>query len=445
MSKIVALDIKAVKRITAAHIEPDGSMVVIGGDNTQGKSSVLDAIAYAIGGKGLMPSEPLRRGEEKGHAEVTLDDGVIIRRTFTSKGGTLKITTAEGLSPSSAQTWLNDRIGALSFDPSAFLRERPAAQAATLRRLCGVDTTDMDDERRKLYEDRTEIGRQGKIASGAAEAATRFDDAPAAEVVLADIIQERRECDRAVSAQQETVSRAERFRGSASHQRGVAQTAARSAEDRATAMDAEAAEMVETAKRIRADAAENEKASQSAVDQFEKDAEKAEKDAAAQLAELPDIEDIDERIGSAEETNRQVRANAEHARLSAERDDLRGQYSALTGQIEAIDTKRSKLLEGAEFPLDGLAIDGDGVVTYNDLPLDQASQAEQIRISLGVGAALSPDLRIVLIREGSLLDAAGLKMVADEAERSGTQVWIERVGDADDGVIVIDDGGVRGS
>ena len=450
MSKIVALDIKAVKRITAAHIEPDGSMVVIGGDNAAGKSSVLDAIAYAIGGKSLMPAEPLRRGEEKGHAEVTLDDGVVIRRTFTEKGGTLKITTADGMHPSGAQTWLDARIGALSFDPSAFLRSRPQDQAATLRKLCGVDTTDLDAERARLYEERTEIGRNGKTAAGAAEAAPSYEDAPADEVVLADIIQERQEADLMVTELRQTKANAEEHNRVADQQEMDAERDTETATRRAADMEREAADLEVRASVIRRNALGVTAAAKVAaadyaksVAQHRQDAVRLDTLATGQFQALPDLPAIDERISTAEETNRQVRANVARAKLTAERDGLRADYSALTGQIEAIDSKRAKLLESAEMPLDGLAISTDGVVTYGDIPLDQASQAEQLRVSLGVGLALSPELRIVLIRDGSLLDAAGRQLGAEVAEQAGAQVWVERVGDADDGAIVIEDGAVR--
>ena len=419
MPRIVSLDVQQIKRITAAHIEPDGSVVIIGGRNAAGKSSVLDAIAYALGGRKLIPAEPLRHGAERGHAEVTLDDGTVIRRTFTATGGALKVTTADGLAPRGAQTWLDARIGALSFDPTAFLRQDAAEQAATLRRLCGVDTSDLDERRAGAYSRRTECGRLGKAADGAVTAAEHHPDAPEVEVSIADLVQQRRQ------AEDENRRRAAAVAGAAESRR------------RAEDAEARAAELLRRGEELRAEA----KMWGDEAKDLRSEAERLQTDADAMT--VHDTASIDDRIASAEAINSRVRANEERARLIEARDKLRRQYAALTDEISDIDRQRAEMLAAAEMPLDGLSIDEGGRVTYHGVPIDQASQAEQIRISLAVGAALAPDLRIMLIRDGSLLDEDNLRRIAEEADARGIQVWIERVGDSDDGAIVIEDGAVR--
>jgi DNA repair exonuclease SbcCD ATPase subunit len=451
-SRIVELNIEAVKRITAAHINPDGSMVILGGKNAQGKTSVLDAIAYALGGAKLIPSEPLQRGADKGHVTVTLDDGVTIKRTFTKKGGTLKITTADGMSPSSAQGWLNARLGALSFDPTAFMRDKPDQQATTLRELCGVDTTEIDAGRKAAYQQRTEIGRDGKTAKGAAESAQSFDDAPDVAVSVSDLMERRRDGQGQHHAHSVLVRDVESLRRDAASQ-----------EDDAARLDAESdadlkrAEVVHKEALRRADEAllaakGKAKAGESRASDMRKNANhlKAKSDdkeieATKHADTLPDLDTIDAEIAGADDINAKVRANARKAELDARVTDLRGQYDAKSTEIAALDKKRADMLAKAEMPVEGLGINDDGLVTFNEIPIDQASEAERIRVSIGIGLALSPELRIILIRDGSLLDADNLSLIAKLAEEADAQVWIERVGDADEGAIVIEDGQVRGS
>ena len=138
--KIVSLETENVKRLKAVRIEPDGTMVVIGGRNAQGKSSVLDSIEMALGGKESAPREPIRRGEKSARVVLQLDGeyGLKIVRKFTEKGSTLSIETADGMKPKSPQGLLDQLCNRIAFDPLQFVRQKPADQAATLRKLVGL-------------------------------------------------------------------------------------------------------------------------------------------------------------------------------------------------------------------------------------------------------------------------------------------------------------------
>lgn len=142
MHRITRIEAENVKRLRAVQIDVAGCMVVIGGDNEQGKSSVLDSIAYALGGKQLCPSEPIRRGAEQARAQVEIDDGqggqLIVTRTWTAKGSYLKVQDGEGRGFQSPQAILDRLYSALSFDPLAFAQLRPAEQREQLVRLAGI-------------------------------------------------------------------------------------------------------------------------------------------------------------------------------------------------------------------------------------------------------------------------------------------------------------------
>ena len=97
------------------------------------------------------------------------------------------------------------------------------------------------------------------------------------------------------------------------------------------------------------------------------------------------------------------------------------------------------MIASAEFPVEGLGFDETGV-TMNDLPFVQASDALKLRVSVAMGMKMNPELRVLLIRNGSLLDEDNLAMIAEMAEESNSQVWLEKVGKSDDVTVLIEDG-----
>jgi hypothetical protein len=116
----------------------------------------------------------------------------------------------------------------------------------------------------------------------------------------------------------------------------------------------------------------------------------------------------------------------------------------LTSEMEAFRVKRREAVAAVKFPVPGLAVTETGAVEFDGVPFDQASQAQQIRTSVGIGLASNPALKVLLIREGSLLDSDGLALVADMAQEHNAQIWVERVGDGDASAVIIEDGHVRG-
>lgn len=163
---IVQLTSENVKRIRAVTITPDGNIVIVGGDNGMGKTSILDSIAMALGGGKLIPAQPLRKGQKHGRVEVDLGD-LIVERRFTSKGSSLTVLPKDGGEPfKSPQGVLDKLVGKLSFDPLEFVTMKPDAQLKTLKDLAGLDLSDLDEKRQQLYETRTVVNADVKSLEG---------------------------------------------------------------------------------------------------------------------------------------------------------------------------------------------------------------------------------------------------------------------------------------
>ena len=161
--KIIELKSSNIKKIKAVEMKLDENqnLILITGKNGAGKTSILDSIWMALGGKKAVQDKPIREGEEKGEIEINVD-GYIVKRTFTEKGSTLVITNKDGEKYSNPQEFLNYIIGNLSFDPLEFSRMESKKQVSELINIIGLDFSKFDEDKNKTQEDRIIVGREGK-------------------------------------------------------------------------------------------------------------------------------------------------------------------------------------------------------------------------------------------------------------------------------------------
>jgi energy-coupling factor transporter ATP-binding protein EcfA2 len=406
MSNIVSLQVSNVKKLTAVSITPAGNVVTIGGRNGQGKSSILDAITMALAGMAGAPAEPIRRGAKRASVVLKTDD-LVITRSFTPSGSTLEIRGADGAVVRSPQTLLDSLCSTVAFDPLAFSRAKPAEQAAQLRTLVGLDTSEIDAERAHHYAERTQVNRDLKSA----EALLATMPAKPVDRINVDEVLEELEV-----AERENAK-----------YRALDAAAQRAAENYVRAEEA-----VQAARK-----------QLEAAEAAAEEARKADLEADAKVREwkLLDVGPLKMKIHDAAETNRLADAWEARSRHLAKVERLRADVQALTGQIELLDEKKARVLESVTMPVPGLSIDGE-VVHFNDIPLAQASSAEQLRVGVAVACAMNPKLKVMIIRDGSLLDEDSMRMVAEMAVEHGAQVWIEVVRSDDSVSVIIEDGEV---
>ena len=412
--KIIELRAENVMRLKAVEITPDGTVQVIGGRNAQGKSAVLNAIWLALGGGKASKdiSRPIRDGEENASVRLDLGD-LVVTRTWTQKGTSLKVENAEGATFKSPQGMLDALVGQLSFDPLAFTRLSAKEQRAALLDLVDldVDLDTIDAQIRDLYADRTEIGRKGTAIGDV----TVDDTLPTVEKSAASVVkklQEAQEVHRWVDTTRQQIQDAHTAAD-------AALTTVRAAEERIKELQAQITSLIATRK-MRLAEAEN---MQHAIDN----------------TEMPNLAYIEDELATVEDTNAKIRANnAARERLN-EKQALRDAYEGLTKQLTELDEQKAAALAAATFPVDGLSFDSTGVL-YRGVPLSQASSAEQIRVSLAMGMALNPKLRVLMIKDGSLLDEDSMAAIRDQVADGDFQLWLEVVNPDDPSAVLIEDG-----
>lgn len=416
-AKIVHLKAENVKRLKAVEVSADGKpVVVVGGKNAQGKSSLLDSIQYALGGQRAIPGEPIRKGAGRAGVVLKLDNGLTVSRTFSAKGSQLVIRAEDGATKSSPQRLLDELVGEIAFDPLAFSRKPAKEQAEIVRKLAGVETADIDGELQRLYQERRDANREAKQLQSAAFEAQSFDGVPDEEVSLTDLLSqeealrnERQEHDDLVREKIHVMGRLDEIQ----EERQVLLERLSELDDERVLRQEQEAEVSAKLKRYS-------------------------RDYKAEAAALR------EKIESAEETNAKVRANKRKAELMAQAKRAAEVARELDDKMESLRREREERIAGASFPVDGLSFDETGV-RFNGVPFEQCSAAEQTRISTAMAIAMNPKLGVILIRDGSLLDDDSMKAIAEMAAESGCQVWIERVGDGEECSVVIEDGSVKES
>lgn len=420
--RIVELKAENVKRLKAIEIRPDGNVVVIGGKNGQGKSSTLDAIAYAIGGKKLMPAKPVREGEKSASVSVDLGDLIVTRTITASGGGSLKVTNRDGLQHSSPQKILDDLTGTrtgLVFDPLAFIRLDAKKQLETLREIVGLDFAELDAERKRLFDERSAINRAAKEAKALVDRLPGFPNAPKEAVSVA-----------ALSDQLQVAHATEKAHDSV---RADLEHLQHHHHELIERMERDNAELARIRDRI--------KETRKSLDEADAKIVEGQKAADEAFKAIVDPSEIHAKIAAAEEANRQVRANVERENARAEFDRREKQADRLTAAIDKIDEQKRAALSGASFPVQGMSFDESGVL-LDGVPFEQASGAQQLRSSMAISFALNPRLRIALIRDASLLDEDSMKLVAEMAAERDCQIWLERVGKGEEVSVVIEDGEV---
>ena len=427
--RVLHLMVENYKRIKAADVTPSRNAVIVAGRNKQGKTSLLDAIAAVLGGKKQMASKPLRAGASDGQIVCVLGDAkpeLLVKRVMTEDGKTLlEITSAEGYKAPSPQAILDSLCSAISFDPLSFCRMEPQKQSETLRRLVGLDFSEMEKQRKTLYDERTEVNRVVKSHAAQAAAIKIPDGTPSEEVSVAELMAEQQR-------------RQEHNRRNQSARDAVAVRTATVVAKQAL-VDRLEDEMADMELRLSKMASAREDAWRE-LDQavIARDAQEA----TVKVLEDQNVAEIQARIVESQKTNEMVRLAAAKASHLQQAEKSTARAAELTEQIDAIDTSKAQQLAGAKWPVEGLSF-GEGGILYNGLPFDQASGAEQTEVSFAMAAAMNPQVRVALIRDASLLDSEQLEVVKGLAEKYDVQAWLEIVDDkAGPCGILIEDGTV---
>jgi DNA repair exonuclease SbcCD ATPase subunit len=427
--RIIKLTAENVKRLKTVDITPNKYLVRISGGNGAGKSSVLDAIEYVLMGTKSVPTVPVRRGSAKATIKLDLGDITVTRRMTEGspkRAGYLVIEGKDGKVWKDPDEVLRSLMGAISFDPLAFINMEAKKQFDTLAHIAmpDVDLDAIELEAKANYDKRTVVKKEREALTLRRDAVYVPADLPTEKYDEAAIVAELQQAgDYNAGIEREKRERLD-----------VQQTSERMAQD--------AKDKAQRLQKLREEIEQLEIALRQDIDR----AQEIEDIMLAwePLPEPKDSAEVAERINQARIINAAIDRAAQRAQLDAQVAEKQTEWEALDEAVKRGERLKDEALALAKYPIEGLGFDtGKREVVYKNLPFDQASHAEQMKTSMAIGMAINPKLRVMRIKDGSLLDSDSLDLIAEMAQEQDFQVWIESVDTTGKIGIYLEDGEVK--
>lgn len=403
--KINKLEIENVKRIKAVKVEPKANgLTVIGGNNNQGKTSVLDSIAWALGGERYKPSQATREGSMIPPAlHIVMNNGLVVERK--GKNSALKVMDPNG--QKAGQQLLNEFVEQLALDLPKFMEASGAEKAKILLQIIGVGSqlTELEQKEKELYQERLYIGRTADQKEKFAKEQPYYTDVPKDLVSASELI----------SQQQEILAR------NGENQRKREQL--HQLEQKYQRINEQMTTLLAEQKQVESDL---DIARKSALDLHDES-----------------TEELERNIANVEEINRKVRANLDKEKAKDDAKTYRDQYNSLTQDIEEVRDKKAELLNAAELPLPELSVK-EGELIYKGQKWDNMSGSDRLKVSTAIVRKLNPNCGFVLLDKLEQMDMKSLQEFGEWLEAEGIQAIATRVSTGDECSIIIEDGYVVG-
>lgn len=411
--KINKLEIENVKRIRAVKLEPTANgLTIIGGKNNQGKTSVLDSIAWALGGETFRPSEAIREGSViPPNLKIVMNNGLVVERK--GKNSALKVTDPSG--QKAGQQLLDSFVEKLALNLPKFMESSGKEKAKTLLQIIGVgeQLTAMNQQETELYNERQAIGRIADQKEKYAKEQPYFPEAPKDLVSPSDLIRQ----------QQEILAR------NGENQRKREQEGKYRQSVESLSQEVESIEYQLKLKK--------------------KQLEEARESLRVASLSIKDLQDestaeLENNIADIEEINRKVRANLDKEKAEDDAREYRKQYQGLTDQLEKVREEKAALLNSAELPLPELSV-RDGELIYKGQKWDNMSGSDRLKVSTAIVRKLNPECGFVLLDKLEQMDLDTLQEFGEWLEAEGLQAIATRVSTGDECSIIIEDGYVAGA
>lgn len=416
--KINTLELENVKRIKAVKLEPTANgLTVIGGRNGQGKTSVLDSIAWALGGNRFRPAQAQRDGSViPPHLKITLDNGMIVERS--GKNSALKVIDPAG--NKSGQQLLDSFISELALDLPKFMKMSDKEKADILLQIIGVGDKlyELENKENTLYNRRTEIGRIADRKKKYADELPLHTGLPSEPISASELIRQQQDI---LARNGENQRKRDRV-----HQ----------IENLADAVSREKMSIKKEIQRLETELNINDNRLTELLAELE-----TAKKTAAQLQDESTAE-LEKNIADIDSLNQKIRDNLEREKAEIDAENYQNEYDELTSQIEAVRKEKTQLLTNADLPLPELSV-RDGMLIYKGYQWGNMSGSEQLKVATAIVRKLNPECGFVLLDKLEQMDTDTLVDFGRWLEQEGLQAIATRVSTGDECSVIIEDGYIK--
>ncbi|MBE6172339.1 AAA family ATPase [Enterococcus sp. DIV1304_2] len=413
--KINKLEIENVKRVKAVKIEPNASgLTIVGGNNNQGKTSVIDAIAWGLGGNKYKPSQAHREGSvTPPHLHIVMNNGLIVERK--GKNSDLKVIDPNG--EKAGQNLLNSFVEELAIDLPKFMDSSNKEKANILLQIIGVGDQlyELERKEQEVYNKRHAIGQIADQKKKFAAEQPYFPEAPKELISVSDL----------VTKQQEILAR----NGENQQKRNQVNQISFQLEQSKSNIQAINLRIEELQAQLQKEQIE--------FNRLAEDLTIAQK--TAESLQDESTQELQQNIAEVDEINRRVRANLDKDKAEEDANDYKNQYDVLTNDINSIRKEKVSLLTNAQLPLQGLSV-AEGELTYNGQKWDNMSGSDQLKVSTAIVRKLKPDCGFILLDKLEQMDMVTLNEFGQWLEQEGLQAIATRVSTGDECEIIIEDG-----
>lgn len=397
---------KAIKRV---EITPRGNITVISGNNSQGKSSAIEALVTTLAGKEKGQDAPIRKGENGAIIEIDLGDR-IIKRVIKENKDELEVYTKEGHVVKRPRSVLDELMDKRKFDVMKFITGSPKEQRALLMELAGLSFDQIDQTKNVVYNERTMIGRERDSLKGQLDGLPHYDDSPKQLVNTTEILQKIKEAN--------------------NHNGNIKSSLMNlnSQKEKSANLELEIKQVEERLLLLKNQLSNSNKLVAEMLEQTK------------DLKEI-DITAYESQLNNAEELNNKFRQNEKRQEVFQKYQEKEKEYAEKTQELEKLEQKKIEDLKSAKFPITGLSLTDEGVI-YNELPLENESRSNKLKVALAIAMSIPTELRTIILDDAEVLDDDNMKIVDDMMIKNDYQAIIARRQDPDDNTYTIKDGSI---
>lgn len=457
--------------------EANGESLELVGKNGVGKTSVIDAIRYALTNKSDR-KYIVRNGETEGEILIETDNGLRIDRKARTNQADYKSVKQNGREVGSPETFLKDIFSPLQLSPVEFMAKSEKEQNAIILDLIQYDwnlqtirewfgeipdwvsydqnilsiLNDIQSEKGRYYQDRQDINRDMRNKKSFVE--------DIAETIPSGYMAEKWESENLgdlykqierIRRQNEEIEQARRIveqRDNKVRNFEAEKEISLAALDKEFSSERE--RLLKENERLQAQLRENvamidslsekkmdkaeiiEQKYQAAVAKFEAQVEEY-RDIAGK--ELQDFKELQEKAEYVEKMKSHLNEYSRMVSLQNEVADLSAASQELTDKIEKARQLPGEILEIATIPIKGLTVK-DGVPLINGLPISNLSDGEKLDLCIDVAIQKPNGLQIILIDGVEKLSTAMRKSLYQKCKDKGLQFIATRTTDDDDLTVI---------